>query len=158
MALTHSRLAHSLRLSDLRYRKANLNFKSTQLLYLAPLVSVLLGLGLAGVLLRGLGLFLDNLLDDLLLLDQESSHDSLLDTVGATRATVDTGHGLAGLGQSGVSSWSHGSNTWKSDTAVTTLRSRHQLFNVLGVQHTAWGLDDPDLVRAGVVYEKKGKC
>lgn len=158
MAPTHSRPAHTPRLTNLRYRKANLNFKSTQLLYLAPLVGVLLGLGLAGVLLGGLGLFLDNLLDDLLLLNQESSHDSLLDTVGATRATVDTGNGLAGLRQSGVSSWSHGSNTWKSDTAVTTLRSGHQLFDVLGVQHTAWGLDDPDLVRAGVVYGKTDKC
>lgn len=142
-----------LRLSQSKFKF----FKSTQnhLHYLAPLVAGLLGLGLAGILLGGLGLLLDDFLDDLLLLDQEGPHDSLLHAVGATGATVDTRDGLAGLGQSGVGPWSDGGDTWKSATAVTTLGSGHQLLDVLGVKNTAWGLDDPDLVRAGVVCEHK---
>ena len=110
----------------------------------------LLGLLLLG-LLGSLGLLLDDLLDDLLLLDQESSHDSLLDTVGTSGATVWSGDSLVGLGHGCVLSWSQRGNTSQGDAAVTTLRSGGQLLDVLRTQDTAWGLNNLDLVGLGVV-------
>jgi hypothetical protein len=43
-----------------------------------------------------------HLLDDLLLLNQESTDDTVLDAVGTARATVGTLDGLGGLGDSGI--------------------------------------------------------
>lgn len=42
------------------------------------------------------------LLDDLLLLDEESTNDAVLHAVGAARATVRTLDGLLGLGDLGI--------------------------------------------------------
>lgn len=61
-------------------------------------VSLLGGLGGLG----GLGLSLDDLLDDLLLLDQESTNDSVTDAVGAAGTTVGTVNGLLAAGDASV--------------------------------------------------------
>lgn len=66
----------------------HLTFKSTQSYHLA----------LASLLLR----LLENLLDNLLLLDQESTDNPVLDTVGAARATIGTADVLLGARDLGV--------------------------------------------------------
>lgn len=48
--------------------------------------------------LSGLLRLLENLLDDLLLLDQEGTDDTVLDATGAARATVGTADVLLGAG------------------------------------------------------------
>lgn len=96
-------------------------------------------------------LILQHSLDDLLLLNQESSDNSLLDTVGASRTTVSSLDSLLGLGDLSVLSWSQGGDTLQRDTTVTTLWSGSLLLQVLSDQLTTWGLDDSDLVGLGVV-------
>jgi hypothetical protein len=61
---------------------------------------------------------LEHLLDDLLLLDQESTNDAVLDTVGAARATIGTGDSLLGLGDGGVLPGAEGRDTGKVGTTV----------------------------------------
>ena len=121
----------------------------TRVLVLSGLLGLLTG-GLGGI-----GLLLDDLLDDLLLFDQESSDDSLLDGVGAEDTTVGSRDGLVGLGDGSVLSWSHGRNTLQRHTGVTTLWSGSQLLGVLGTQDTTWGLDNLDLVGTSVVCKKE---
>lgn len=65
-------------------------------------------LSLAGLLLL-LGL-LHDLLDNLLLLDQEGAHDTVLDAVGAARATVGTLDSLLRPRDLGVLAWAEGWN------------------------------------------------
>lgn len=105
-------------------------------------------------LLGGFGLFLNDLLNNLLFFDQESSDDSFLDTVGTSGTTVDSRDGLVGLGDRSVLSWSQSSDTWQSNTTVTTLWSGSQLLDVLSTQDTTWGLNNLDLVGSGVVYKR----
>lgn len=96
-------------------------------------------------------LILQHSLDNLLLLDQESSDNSLLNTVGTSGTTVGSLDGLLGLGDLSVLSWSQGSDTLQSDTTVTTLGGGSLLLQVLGNQLTTWSLNDSNLVRLGVV-------
>lgn len=105
-------------------------------------------------LLSSFGLFLDNLLDDLLFFNQESSDNSFLDTVGTSGTTVGSGDGLVGLGDRSVFSWSQRRDTLQRNTTVTTLWSGNQLLDVLGTQNTTWGLNNLDLVGTGVVCKK----
>lgn len=49
-----------------------------------------------------LGVLLEDLLDDLLLLDEESADDAVLDAVGAAGTTVGALDGLLGAGDGGV--------------------------------------------------------
>lgn len=96
-------------------------------------------------------LLLQHSLDNLLLLNQEGSDDSLLDTVGASGTTVSSQDGLLRLLDSGVFSWSQSSNALQLQTAVTTLDLGGLLLDVVGDQLATWGLDHLDLVRSGVV-------
>ena len=57
-----------------------------------------------GLLLR----LLHDLLDNLLLLNQEGAGDTVLDAVGAARATVGTLDGLLGAGDLSVFTWAEG--------------------------------------------------
>lgn len=98
-----------------------------------------------------LGLFLQDLLDNLLLFDQESSDDSFLDTVTTSGTTVRSAHRFVTLLSSGEFSWSKSNDTWQTDTTVTTLWGSTSLLGVLSSQNTTWGLNDLDLVGLGVV-------
>lgn len=71
-------------------------------------------LRLALLLLR----LLEHLLDDLLLLDQESADNAVLDAVGASRTTVRTLDGLLGAGDGGILAGAEGGNTGELSTAV----------------------------------------
>jgi hypothetical protein len=61
---------------------------------------------------------LEHLLDDLLLLDQESTDNAVLDAVGASRSTVRTLDGLLGAGDGGIFAGSEGGDTGELGTAV----------------------------------------
>ena len=61
---------------------------------------------------------LEHLLDDLLLLDQESTDDAVLDAAGASRSTVGALDGLLGAGNLGVLAGTEGGNTLELGTAV----------------------------------------
>jgi hypothetical protein len=60
----------------------------------------------SGLLLR----LLEDLLDDLLLLDQESTDDTVLDATGAAGTTIGTADGLLGAGDLGVFTGAEGGN------------------------------------------------
>ena len=94
---------------------------------------------------------LDNLLDNLLFFNEESSNNSFLNTVSTSRPTVSSGDGLLGLGDRSVSSWSQSCDTGKCTTTVTTLWSGCLLLDVLSNKSATWGLDNLDLVRLSVV-------
>merc|ERR1712107_153279 len=64
---------------------------------------------------------LEHLLDNLLLLNQESTDNAVLDAVGASRSTVGALNGLLGAGNLGVLAGAEGGNTLKLGTAVTAL-------------------------------------
>lgn len=67
---------------------------------------------------------LKNLLDDLLLLNQESTNDTVLDAVGAARTTVGALNGLLWAGDGGVLAWAEGRDLEKScQTRVQVLHS-----------------------------------
>jgi hypothetical protein len=61
---------------------------------------------------------LEDLLDDLLLLDQESADNAVLDAVGASRSTVRTLDGLLGTGDGGIFAGTESGDTGKLGTAV----------------------------------------
>ena len=64
---------------------------------------------------------LEDLLDDLLLLDQESTDDAVLDAAGASRSTVGALDGLLGAGDGGVLAGAEGGNARKLGAAVLTM-------------------------------------
>lgn len=113
-----------------------------------------LGSLLLGLLLR-LGLLsrlLKDALDDLLLLNKESTDDLLLDSVGRDGTTVSTADGLLGLGDVGVLAGSQSSNTRKRNTGISTLGAGTVLLDMVVTEVATRGLDDLDLVRSRVVY------
>lgn len=61
---------------------------------------------------------LEDLLDDLLLLNEESADDAVLDAVGASRTTVGALDGLLGAGDGGVLAGAEGGNTGELGAAV----------------------------------------
>lgn len=105
--------------------------------------------------LLGLGLLsslLDNLLDNLLFLNKESTDNLVLNAVGAERATVSTVDSLLGVANLRVLSWSQSSETGKSNSTFTALRSGWGLLDVKISKLSTRGLNDLDPVRSGVVY------
>ena len=114
-------------------------------LFLGLLLGLLLGLSL-------LSRLLENSLDDLLLLNEESTDDLVSNRVGRDATTVSTVNGLVGLGDIGVLSGSQGLNTRKRSTSVTTLGSGTVLLDMVVSKVSTRGLDDLNLVRSGVVY------
>ena len=113
-----------------------------------------LGSLLLGLLLR-LGLLsrlLKDALDDLLLLNKESTDDLLLDSVGRDGTTVSTADGLLGLRDVGVLAGSQSSNTRKRNTGISTLGAGTVLLDMVVTEVATRGLDDLDLVRSRVVY------
>lgn len=79
---------------------------------------------------------LEHLLDDLLLLDQESTDDAVLNAVGASRSTVRTLDGLLGAGNVGVFAGAEGRDTGELGTAVLTI-----------INSRSGGIIGPDLHR-----------
>jgi hypothetical protein len=67
---------------------------------------------------------LEHLLDDLLLLDQESADNAVLD-VGASRSTVRTLDGLLGAGDGGIFAGTEGRDTGELGTAVLENVKKH---------------------------------
>ena len=61
---------------------------------------------------------LEDLLDDLLLLNEESTDDAVLDAVGASRTTVGALDGLLGAGDGGVLAGAEGGDTGELGAAV----------------------------------------
>jgi len=94
---------------------------------------------------------LEDLLDDLLLLDQESTDDAVLDAAGASRSTVGALDGLLGAGDLGVLAGAEGGDTLELGTAVTALGGSTPLLDVQVTEFTTGGLDDADLLAPGVV-------
>ena len=81
---------------------------------------------------------LQHLLDDLLLLDQESANDAVLDAVGAARATVGALDGLLGAGDGGVLAGAEGRDTGELGAAVLeTVRTRVRIAIALHL-HRTW--------------------
>jgi hypothetical protein len=78
---------------------------------------------------------LEHLLDDLLLLDQESTDNAVLDAVGASRSTVRTLDGLLGAGDGGIFAGSEGRDTGELGTAVLENVKNHVELES-GVEHT----------------------
>jgi hypothetical protein len=83
---------------------------------------------------------LEDLLDNLLLLDQESADDTVLDAVGASRSTVRTLDGLLGAGDGGIFAGSEGRDTGELGTAVLEIvRKKNFRGAGLGLTYTALG-------------------
>jgi hypothetical protein len=102
---------------------------------------------------------LEHLLDDLLLLDQESADNAVLDAAGAPRSTVRTLDGL--LGRRAGTPWSlvpqscqsliTASSVFAGQT-YTALGGSALLLDVQVTELTAGSLDDADLLALGVVW------
>jgi hypothetical protein len=82
---------------------------------------------------------LEHLLDDLLLLDQESADDAVLDAAGAPRSTVRTLDGLLGAGNLGVLAGAEGRNTLELGTAVLQLVNNRLQHPRKPDLHRTWG-------------------
>ena len=112
---------------------------------------------------------LEHLLDNLLLLNQESTDNAVLDAVGASRSTVGALDGLLGAGNLGVLAGAEGGNTLELGTAVlgivnslspntvsistyTALGGSALLLDVQVTELTTGSLDDADLLALGVVW------
>ena len=112
---------------------------------------------------------LEDLLDDLLLLNEESTDDAVLDAVGASRTTVGALDGLLGAGDGGVLAGAEGGDTGELGAAVleavrrregcgmrahgtyTALGSSALLLDVKVTELTTGSLDHADLLAPGVV-------
>lgn len=112
---------------------------------------------------------LEHLLDDLLLLNQESTDDAVLDAVGASRSAVRTLDGLLGARDGGILVGAEGRDTCELGTAVlykvkilsqvfqhdltyTALGGSALLLDVQVAELTTGCLDDANLLAPGVVW------
>lgn len=82
---------------------------------------------------------LEDLLDDLLLLDQESTDDAVLDAAGASRSTVGALDGLLGAGDLGVLAGAEGWDTLELGTAVLQTVNNKALYPSESDLHRTWG-------------------
>ena len=82
---------------------------------------------------------LEDLLDDLLLLDQESTDDAVLDAAGASRSTVGALDGLLGAGDLGVLAGAEGWDTLELGTAVLQTVNNKPLHPSGSDLHRTWG-------------------
>jgi hypothetical protein len=71
---------------------------------------------------------LEDLLDDLLLLDQESTDNAVLNAAGASRSTVGALDGLLGAGDLGVLAGAEGWDTLELGTAVLRTVNNEPMF------------------------------
>lgn len=82
---------------------------------------------------------LEHLLDHLLLLNQESTDNAVLNAVGAARSSVSALNGLLGAGNGGVLAGAESWNTSKLGTAVLSdVNSRSSALFVSDL-HRTWG-------------------
>jgi hypothetical protein len=111
---------------------------------------------------------LKHLLDDLLLLDQESTDDAVLDAVGASRSTVGALDGLLGARNLGVLAGAEGGNTLELVATVlaivnttsgchgrstyTALGGSALLLDVQVTELATGSPDNADLLALGVVW------
>jgi hypothetical protein len=82
---------------------------------------------------------LEDLLDDLLLLDQESTDDAVLDAAGASRSTVGALDGLLGAGNLGVLAGAEGWDTLELGTAVLRTVNSRPVHASRSNLHRTWG-------------------
>lgn len=82
---------------------------------------------------------LEDLLDDLLLLNEESADNAVLDAVGASRTTVGALDGLLGAGDGGVFAGTEGRDTGELGTAVLETISTCMRDAVALHLHRTWG-------------------
>jgi hypothetical protein len=92
-----------------------------------------------------------NLLDSLLFFQQESTHDTLLDTSGTARTTVSTRNSSLSLLGSVVFTGSEVLDTWQRSLAVAAFWSFGGLVNRLGLQSSTRGSYTLGLVLPSVV-------
>ena len=95
---------------------------------------------------------LEHLLDDLLLLDQESTDNAVLNAVGASRSAVSALDGLLGAGNLGVLAGAEGGDTLELGTTVTALGGSALLLDVQVTELTTGSPDNADLLALGVVW------
>lgn len=98
-----------------------------------------------------LGLLLENTLDNLLLLNKESTDDTVLDAVAADGTTVSTLDGLFVARCTGVLTRTEGNDTGKGNATLTALGAGTLLMDVQVTELVTGSLDKLDLVRFGVV-------
>ena len=95
--------------------------------------------------------FCQNLLDSLLFFQQESSHDTLLDAVGASRTSVSSGDGSFSLLQRSVLARLDVLDSWQWALAVTAFRPIGGLVYALLLKLATRGSHRASLVLPSVV-------
>ena len=81
---------------------------------------------------------LEHLLDNLLLLDQESTHNAVLDAAGASRSAVGALDRLLGAGHLGVLAGAEGGHTLELGTTVLALVNSSPACHVHFNLHRTW--------------------
>lgn len=82
---------------------------------------------------------LEHLLDDLLLLDQESADNAVLDAASASRSTVGALDGLLGAGDLGVLAGTEGGDTLELGTTVLGTVNKKPIHASTSNLHRTWG-------------------
>lgn len=81
---------------------------------------------------------LEDLLDDLLLLNEESADDAVLDAVGASRTTVGALNSLLGAGDGGVLAGAEGGNTGELGATVLEHVRTYMQCAIASHLHRTW--------------------
>jgi len=96
---------------------------------------------------------LEDLHDNLLLLDEERSHDAFAHTLVAARAAVRPRHGLEALGHARPLNGPRRCDAMQLHLAISTLRDGAKLLDVVVHQSTAGCLDYSATIGVGVVTQ-----